>query len=756
VFFRDTFKSRIFGLFLAGALAFVFCTLFMMRQISQDAQTLENFKENMNYQMLLTDARNEFDSVRYWTTQYSLSLLMFDKRQSEDAKARVDAGLAELSKFDPNLADELRGYSDRFFDGMTSATSAYIRDQRVLGNALVARTRQAADSYVSLIRTVLEAQSSAVSLESDEAIAMANLRVSQLTVVSIVLPFATVLAALMLMRSVTNPISRITSTLRDLRTGKRDVAVPEYGAEELHEMSKAVENLRDTLIERDQLLSDLDEAREAAEAGSRAKSRFLAMMSHEIRTPLNGVMGLAELMLREGGLEKEHERRIRLISRSGLILRSLVDDVIDLSRVERGKLTFLNAPYNPSELLHEVVSMIGTTAENKKLKINLDIEDTIPDWLDGDVTRIRQILFNLAGNAVKFTEKGEVSISINRSQEQGFVEYRVRDTGPGMTEEELKIAFEPMFTGASSAASQLGSSGLGLSIARELARAMGGDIVASSAVRVGSEFAAKLPLVEVEKQPVIFDKSTGATPFMSMKILLVEDDPTNQEVAMGLLGVDGHEVTLAETGEDAVERAMTDDFDIVLMDIRLPGIDGIEATRQIRELEKETGRDAVPILALTASVTRDDKALCMSAGMQNVLRKPLSASELSQELGFYMDRQQADGPADGSGETDMLLELKKMFPREKFKELADTFVANLANSNADLETSVKKLDWKTAKDICHRLAGACASFGHDTLAQSYRVIEEQIEKGDYPSTADVEVVRQMSERVSQETLSFTH
>jgi signal transduction histidine kinase/ligand-binding sensor domain-containing protein/CheY-like chemotaxis protein len=379
-----------------------------------------------------------------------------------------------------------------------------------------------------------------------------------------------------------------------------------------------------------------EQQRELAEQTSEAKTRFLATMGHEIRTPMTGVLGMTELLL-AGQLEARQRSYAESIQRAGQHLLRLVNDALDLARIEAGKLALDDAPFDLPALLHEVDDLLRPLAQHKGLTLQTELADDAPKGLRGDCARVRQILLNLGTNAIKFTERGSVRIRAVRDDANGGVHFAVVDTGPGLNAEQQARLFQrfEQADGARTSA-RYGGSGLGLAICEELAAAMGGRIVVSSTPGVGTNFLVSLPLQEA-KPPLARSKSDDSQSTRMdrgpLRLLLVEDDPTIAEVLSGLLEVQGHDVVHAPHGLAALSELESAHFDAALLDLDLPGVNGLDLARLIR-----ARNIAIPLLAVTARADADAESDTHAAGMQGFLRKPVTGEMLADAINALVPR----------------------------------------------------------------------------------------------------------------------
>lgn len=508
----------------------------------------------------------------------------------------------------------------------------------------------------------------------NQTLADASNLIAQVKIIlTVVISLALLIVSFFLTRlvySITNPLTSLLNTIIQVeQSGDYTKRVAVVGKDEVARTAAAfdrmmvlVENRSNELARNrehleeivEQRTAELSHALDAAEAANQAKSRFLATMSHELRTPMNGVLGMAQLLMDKPATDEEVNHYARTILHSGQSLLALLNDILDLSKVESGNQTLHMSVLSPEEIIHSVSALFSINAAAKGLKMQTFWKGQLNQRYQGDANRLQQMLSNLTNNAIKFTAKGEVTIeAVEMSREGGFavLEFSVTDTGMGIPESKQSLLFRPFSQVDDSSTRQFGGTGLGLSIVKSLAHIMDGEVGIHSEENNGSRFWFRVKLEVVEQQSLIEntinDVSQSKVKKKSIvaegmrlqgRILLVEDNKTNQLVATTLLKKLGLDVCVADNGQLAVEQVMTstEPFNAILMDVHMPVLDGIGATHGIRAWETEMGFIPLPIIALTAGAFLEDKEECFAAGMSDYLTKPLNFNDLTQTLSRWL------------------------------------------------------------------------------------------------------------------------
>jgi two-component system, sensor histidine kinase len=504
-----------------------------------------------------------------------------------------------------------------------------------------------------------------------------------------------------------------------------------------------VRQLRERRLVLEELATHLRMARRDAEAASEAKSVFLANMSHEIRTPFHGLMGMLSL-LRETGLTPRQIDYLRTATESADHLLAILNDILDMSQLESGRMTLSQAPVDLRTLLRDVEALMRPQANAKALALHIDAEPQVPERVMADATRVKQIVFNLLANAIKFSEHGVVVLDLrvrNGSNGKTELEFVVTDTGIGMEPAMLASLFNRFVQGDSSRSRRHGGTGLGLEISRNLARLMGGDITARSKLGAGSVFTFRMPLQPVAEQPLarMVHLQGGETPPQPLQVLVAEDHPVNRQYMAALLDNLGHVAHFTANGEEAVQAARERRFDIVLMDLHMPVLDGVGATRAIRALPDRAAA-TVPIVALTADAFADTRERCLVAGMNDFLTKPVSPQKLATSLRRLFGASAAAAPlhTDGKGlallapggngtpviDTAAINMALQAMPRERLADMIRAFLAQAPQTVQRLRTAVRDAEALELRVNAHAARGAALNLGLSALAATAEALHE--------------------------------
>ena len=515
------------------------------------------------------------------------------------------------------------------------------------------------------------------------------------------------------------------------RDGKQTVV--SYNATTFYDRNRKLQGVfaaaRD-VTERKRVEMELKQAKAVAESASRTKSDFLASMSHEIRTPMNAIMGIADLLAKTT-LSAEQDKYVQVFRRAGDNLLNLINDILDLSKVEASQLELERTGFSLTEQLEIVTEMVAARAHGKGLTLLCEMAPDVPGDLLGDPTRLRQVLLNLLGNAVKFTESGKVSLRVMRepgTAVRNALRFTVTDTGIGIPPEKLGRVFERFTQADTSTTRRFGGSGLGLTISKRLVELMGGRIWVESEVGQGSMFAFAVPFeiwAGATLRGAVLSGTDPALPLPPLRILLAEDSPDNCLVTLAYLEETPYRIEIADTGAIACEMFASRHYDLVLMDRQMPVMDGLTATRKIRAFERANGRPPTPIIALTASALKGDREMCLAAGCTAFLTKPIKQEVLLRAISEHSIAAPALSKEESSRKETVLAVMKS-----NITDRIPAYLQNCRQNVIDIGDALDRVDFETVTILGHNMSGSGGMFGFQAITDFGTALQQAGESSD--------------------------
>lgn len=476
------------------------------------------------------------------------------------------------------------------------------------------------------------------------------------------------------------------------------------------------------ITSRKRIDANLEQAMTDAQAANLAKNMFLAVMSHEIRTPLNGMMGMLQL-LKLTALNNEQRDMVEIALHSSEGLLGLLTDLLDFSKIEAGRMELDQESFELRRLVEDVIAIQATSVQKKDLVLKCRIEHRVSDYRRGDILRLQQILTNLLNNAIKFTEKGEVSLRLSQGQAADEVFFEVSDTGIGIAPELGDVIFEPFMQADGSIRRKHGGTGLGLPICRRLVRAMGGELNYESRAAGGTRFYFSLKLPEVGLVTETLPEIKTVLPD-GARVLVVEDNLVNQMVAVKMLEKLGLAADVALDGEQGLAAIAAKSYDLVLMDMMMPVLDGLDATRRLRA--HESNEQHLTVIAMTANISDADREMCFAAGMDDFLPKPIAIENLKAILGRWLNSNESESQPETSDEQENLLktvldrwvlsELRELMP-DSFEQMLKTFYRDTEKGLRGMREAAQRGYHEVLIRTAHSLKGSSGNFGAIRFAQ---------------------------------------
>jgi len=559
----------------------------------------------------------------------------------------------------------------------------------------------------------------------------------QLVESSVIIIFLSLCIYLVFRYDALHPIRALIHSAKEVASGNLDHRTHINSRDELGELANSFNEMtraiRASTEEKDQVMEQLREANHQLETATRAKSAFLASMSHEIRTPLTSIIGFAETMVDNTASPSDRQAAVQTIIRNGQHLLHIINDILDLSKIEADRLDIHIISLSIFDLVADLESLLTMQAKQKGLVCGINYRYPLPEKISTDPLRLKQILINLCNNAIKFTEHGSVYLEISFDEKASSLIIDIIDTGIGMTPEQLENIFEPFTQADSSTTREYGGTGLGLSLSLQLANMLGGSIDVDSRPGRGSKFTITINAGDMSNITMLGNlpvhsfgsayrntKTADSLLKLSGTVLLAEDMPDNQRLISIFLRRIGVEVKLVDTGLAAVNAGLGSEYDLILMDMQMPVMDGLTATTRLRNLGYQG-----PVIALTANASKQDRDECLAAGCNDFITKPIT-----QDL-FYQVLQRYLTPADDSPKSLPAIYSSLIEEGEEFREVVDQFLMRLPAILQEIKNEYEAEQWQNMQRMIHDLKGLGGGMGYPVLTHAARDIELQLKSSDY-------------------------
>jgi signal transduction histidine kinase/CheY-like chemotaxis protein len=637
--------------FLGAALLaiLVASTVYLMTKVTDSTQLLVDDAKRAEVITTANAASKTFGDLKYWLTDLAASQLVLSEQRARAARQKLDGLLVALEPTDRETVTAIRAEVEALMGDFMRAIDAYAGEQRVVGNSLMARGRvhiQTIDAKLAALTDRLEAETRGA---SQAGMATAKEAVNLSTGVIIGASVLALVLTLLVVSSIRTPLRRLVTAMDGLTNGNLDVEIPTESGDEIGAMSHTLALFRQSLIERDRLSRErqqamdqlgemvdrLAQARDAAMRATQTKSQFLANMSHELRTPLNAIIGITDMLAEDARDDGETDmlEPLERISRAGKHLLSLINDILDLSKIEAGRMELHLESFEIAPLIGDAVNLAGSLAARNANTIEVKCPPDAGE-MTADLTRVRQVVFNLLSNACKFTERGKITVEVLSDGED--VDIVVRDTGIGMTPEQLSRLFQEFSQADASTTRKYGGTGLGLAISQRFCRMMGGDITVESEAGKGSAFTVRLPRHARQSQEpqAAAEPGEGAAHVpreggRRNSVLVVDDDPVARDLLHRFFVREGFEVALANDGREGLTRARALKPSLITLDVLMPEMDGWTV---LREIKADPALSQTPVLMVSIL---DEKNKGFALGASDYVTKPIDRKRLVPILAKY-------------------------------------------------------------------------------------------------------------------------